>query len=219
MPIQHDYKSEVDQQHPGSILAQKFMQPAGLTQNGLARALGIPAQRIGDIVLGRRGISVDTAVRLAEYFGNNPRYWLDLQQEYDLAGTNQVAIRRQVRPPENLPGLAQRRIEEWILREHVIIAERLQKDHDRVIAKARENIERWGWLRDFPDHKKRPGFMVEWLSLLDGPLEALHEVLIGTDERSVLLRSSSPFAGIVSYRERWQLRKNRPRGSHEIKSA
>ncbi len=219
MSIQHHHNFKVDPQHPGSILAQKFMQPAGLTQNGLARALGIPAQRIGDIVLGRRGITVDTAVRLAEYFGNDPRYWLDLQREYDLAGTNQVAIRRQVRPPENLPGRAQRRIEEWILREHAIVAERLRKDPDRVIAKARENIERWGWLRDFPDPKKRPGFMVEWLSLLDGPLEALQAVLTGTDERSVLLRSSSPFAGIVSYRERWQLRKSQHRGSHEVESA
>lgn len=104
MSIQRHPKFDVDPQHPGSVLAQKFMQPARLTQNGLARTLGIPAQRIGDIVLGRRGITVDTAVRLAEYFGNDPRYWLDLQREYDLAGTDQVAIRRQVRPPENLPG-------------------------------------------------------------------------------------------------------------------
>lgn len=64
-----------------------------------------------------------------------------------------------------------------------------------------------------------PGFMVEWLSLLDGPLEALQAVLTGTDERSVTLRSSSPFAGIVSYWERWQLRKSRPKVSHEIESA
>ena len=219
MPIRHHHKSVVDPKHPGSILAQTFMQPAGLTQNGLARALGIPAQRIGDIVLGRRGITVDTAVRLAEYFGNDPRYWLDLQREHDLAGTNQSAIRRQVRPPENLPGRAQRQIEGWILREHAIVAERLQKDPDRVIAKARENIERWGWLRDFPDPKKRPGFMAEWLSLLDGPPEVLQAVLTGTDERSVMLRSSSPFAGIVSYRERWQLRKSQTRGSHEVESA
>jgi addiction module HigA family antidote len=219
MSISDHHKVKVDPPHPGSILAHKFMQPAGLTQNGLARALGIPAQRIGDIVLGRRGITVDTAVRLAEYFGNDPRYWLDLQREYDLAGANQVAIRRQVRPPENLPGRAQRRIEEWILREHAIVAERLQKDPDRVIAKARENIERWGWLRDFPDPKKRPGFMAEWFTLLDGPLEALQAVLAGADERSVMLRSSSPFAGIVSYRERWQLRKSRPKESHEVESA
>jgi hypothetical protein len=95
----------------------------------------------------------------------------------------------------------------------------LQKDPDRVIAKARANIERWGWLRDFPDPKQRPGFMVEWIALLDGPLEALQAVLTGTDERSVMLRASSPFAGIVSYRERWQLRKSRHGESHEIESA
>lgn len=219
MSVQRRHEFNAEPQPPGSILAQKFMQPAGLTQNGLARALGIPAQRIGDIVLGRRGITLDTAVRLAAYFGNDPRYWLDLQREYDLARTDQAAIRRQVRLPDNLPGRAQRRIEGWILREHAIIADRLRREPDRVIGKARENIARWGWLRDFPDPNKRPGFMTEWLALLDGPPEALQAVLTGTDERSVTLRSSSPFAGIVSYRERWQLRKSRPEGSHEVESA
>ena len=193
--------------HPGSILEQDFMRPAGLTQNGLARALGIPAQRIGDIVLGRRGISPDTAVRLAEYFANDPRYWLGLQMEYDLARIDQECIGREVRHPENLPGRAQRLIDAWVLREHQLIAERLRHNPTEVIAKANENIERWGWRRDFPDPARRPDFMTEWLALLEGPLDMLLAVLTGSDERMITLRSSSPFAGVVSFRERWRLRK------------
>jgi antitoxin HigA-1 len=193
--------------HPGSRLERDFMRPAGLTQNGLARALGIPAQRIGDIVLGRRGISPDTAVRLAEYFANDPRYWLGLQMEYDLARLDQETIGREVRHPENLPGRAQRLIEAWVLREHQLIAERLRDNPTEVIARAYLNIERWGWCRDFPDPAHRPAFMNEWLALLEGPLDRLLAVLTGADEWMITLRSSSPFAGVVSFRERWRLRK------------
>lgn len=209
MPVKSRPSPDPDPVHPGIVLERSFMRPAGLTQNGLARALGIPAQRIGEIVLGRRGITVDTAARLAEYFGNDPRYWLGLQMEFDLDQADLAAIRRQVRPPENLPGRAQRQIEGWILREHEIVATLLREDPARVIGKGKENIERWGWLREFPDPEQRPEFMNEWLSLLGGPPEALLAVLTGTDERAVALRSSSPFAGLVPFRERWRLRKTR----------
>jgi addiction module HigA family antidote len=194
--------------HPGSILDQNFMRPAGLSQNGLARALGIPPQRVGDIVLGRRGISVDTAVRLAAYFANDPRYWLDLQREYELARVNQDAVRRDVRIPENVAGRAQRLIDDWVLREHRIVAERLHDHPAEVLTKAKQNILRWGWETEFPDAAHRPGFMTEWLTLLDGPLDSLAAILTGTDERSVALRSSSPFAGVVTFKERWHIRKN-----------
>ena len=193
--------------HPGSILEQDFMRPAGLTQNGLARALGIPAQRVGDIVLGRRGISPDTAVRLAGYFANDPRFWFGLQMEYDLARIDRERIVREVRCPVNQPGRAQRLIDAQVLREHRLVAERLRDNPAAVIAKALENIERWGWRRDFPDPARRPGFMTEWLALLEGPRDLLLMALTGTDERMVTLRSSSPFAGVVSFRERWRLRK------------
>jgi addiction module HigA family antidote len=193
--------------HPGAILEQEFMRPAGLTQNRLARALGIPAQRVGDIVLGRRGISPDTAVRLARYFANDPRFWFGLQMEYDLARVDLEHIKREVRCPENQPGRAQRQIDDQVLREHQLVAERLRANPAAVIAKARENIERWGWLRDFPDPARRPGFMTEWLALLDGPLDLLLSALTGSGERMVTLRSSSPFAGVVSFRERWRLRR------------
>ena len=108
---------------------------------------------------------------------------------------------------DNAPGRAQRMIEGWILIEHRLIAERLHSNPTEVVAKARENIERWGWLRDFPDPSRRPDFMTAWLALLDGPQEMLLEVLTGSDERSVTLRSSSPFAGLVSAEERWRIRR------------
>lgn len=61
------------------------MQPAGMTKNALAVKLGVPASRIGDITLGRRGITGDTAIRLSRHFGTTEDYWLLLQNAYDLA--------------------------------------------------------------------------------------------------------------------------------------
>jgi addiction module HigA family antidote len=70
--------------HPGEILREEFMAPLDMSVHGLALALRVPATRIGDIVRGRRGISPDTALRLARYFGTSPDLWLGLQSEYDL---------------------------------------------------------------------------------------------------------------------------------------
>ena len=70
--------------HPGEVLQEEFLNPLGLSQNQLALALRVPARRINEIVLGRRRISVDTALRLAHFFGNSPQFWLGLQQRYDL---------------------------------------------------------------------------------------------------------------------------------------
>jgi addiction module HigA family antidote len=70
--------------HPGEILAADFMEPYGLSSNALARAVGVKPSRINDIVRGRRGISADTALRLARYFDMEPQTWLNLQDRYDL---------------------------------------------------------------------------------------------------------------------------------------
>ena len=70
--------------HPGEVLREDFLRPAGLTANALARALRVPAPRINDIVRERRGVSADTAMRLARYFGGDARSWLNLQAIYDL---------------------------------------------------------------------------------------------------------------------------------------
>src|SRR3954471_15562921 len=70
--------------HPGEVLLEEFLKPLGLSQNGLARELGVPPRRINEIVLGKRGLTADTALRLAHYFGNSARFWMGLQTDFDL---------------------------------------------------------------------------------------------------------------------------------------
>jgi addiction module HigA family antidote len=70
--------------HPGEILREEFMKPRGLSQNGLARALKVPPRRINEIVLEKRGVTADTALRLARYFGTSAEMWTGLQADYDL---------------------------------------------------------------------------------------------------------------------------------------
>jgi len=75
---------KLDPVHPGEILLKEFIEPMGLSQNRLALALGVPARRINEIVLGKRGITADTALRLARYFKMSPQFWLGLQMDYEL---------------------------------------------------------------------------------------------------------------------------------------
>lgn len=75
---------ELNPVHPGEVLQEEFIKPLGLSQNRLALAIGVPARRVNEIVLGRRGITADTALRLAHFFGNSPQFWLGLQADYDL---------------------------------------------------------------------------------------------------------------------------------------
>src|SRR5271165_3904905 len=70
--------------HPGEILREEFMLPRGLSQNGPARVLNVPPRRINEIVLEKRGITADTALRLAWYFGTSAEIWTGLQADYDL---------------------------------------------------------------------------------------------------------------------------------------
>ncbi len=70
--------------HPGEILREEFLLPAGMTANALARALRVNAPRINDIVRERRGITPDTALRLAAFLQTSPEFWLNLQTAYDL---------------------------------------------------------------------------------------------------------------------------------------
>lgn len=70
--------------HPGEILEKDFLKPLGLTQYRLSKGLGVPPRRINEIVHGKRGITADTALRLARFWGNTPRFWLNLQTGYDL---------------------------------------------------------------------------------------------------------------------------------------
>jgi addiction module HigA family antidote len=70
--------------HPGEVLAEDFIAPSGLTANQLALSLRIPANRITAIIAGKRGITADTALRLARYFGTSAEVWMGLQADYDL---------------------------------------------------------------------------------------------------------------------------------------
>ncbi len=79
-----DMKKKLPNIHPGEILLEEFLLPMNISQNALARAAGVPPRRINEIVLGKRGVSADTAVRLAKTLGTSERFWLGLQADYDL---------------------------------------------------------------------------------------------------------------------------------------
>ncbi len=71
--------------HPGEILLEEFMTPLALSSRQIADAIGVPSNRVSDIVRERRGITADTAIRLGRYFGTDPRFWLNLQAAHDLS--------------------------------------------------------------------------------------------------------------------------------------
>ena len=89
--------------HPGEVLIEDFLKPMGLSQNALARAIKVPPRRINEIVLGKRGITADTALRLGRYFGMSAGFWMNAQADYDMETTKdrlgarlfkEVAIRK-----------------------------------------------------------------------------------------------------------------------------
>jgi addiction module HigA family antidote len=77
-------KNKIPPIHPGEILNEEFLKPLGLSQNRLAIEIRVPARRINEIVLRKRRISPDTALRLAKFFSMSPQFWLGLQMDYDL---------------------------------------------------------------------------------------------------------------------------------------
>lgn len=84
--------------HPGEVLSEEFLKPLGLTQVALAEHLGVPVQRINELVRGKRGVTPETAWLLAGAFGTTPDFWINLQTTHDLAVT---------RPTRGVPQLAQ----------------------------------------------------------------------------------------------------------------
>jgi addiction module HigA family antidote len=87
--------------HPGEVLQQEFIEPMGMTQNKLAMELHVPARRINEIVLGKRSITADTALRLSRYFKNSAQFWLGLQMDFDLDIAEDKIddkIRREIQP-------------------------------------------------------------------------------------------------------------------------
>jgi addiction module HigA family antidote len=87
--------------HPGEVLLEEFLKPFGLSQNRLARDLKVPPRRINEVVLGKRSVTPDTALRLSRYFGTSARFWLGLQLDFDLEEANRTLseiIRREIQP-------------------------------------------------------------------------------------------------------------------------
>jgi antitoxin HigA-1 len=87
--------------HPGEILLEEFLKPMAMSMNRLATHLQVPANRITQIVEGRRSITGETALRLARYFGTSAEFWLGMQKDYDLQVARdefEAAVQRQVRP-------------------------------------------------------------------------------------------------------------------------
>lgn len=70
--------------HPGEVLLEEFLKPFGISQYRLAKDINVPARRVNEIVLGKRAITADTALRLSRYFGLSERFWINLQTRYDL---------------------------------------------------------------------------------------------------------------------------------------
>jgi antitoxin HigA-1 len=80
--------------HPGEILRDEFLTPMGISVYELAKALNVPRSRTNDIVLGRRAITADTAIRLGRYFGVSPEFWINLQAHYDLDVANRTVKKK-----------------------------------------------------------------------------------------------------------------------------
>src|SRR5437588_4170694 len=89
--------------HPGEILLEEFLKPLGMSMNKLAEALHVPANRISQIVDGRRSITGETALRLGRYFGTSAEFWLGMQKDYDLGLARdefEAEVERQIQPRE-----------------------------------------------------------------------------------------------------------------------
>ena len=87
--------------HPGEILAEDILSELGMNANQVGEALGVPANRISEILRGRRGITADTALRLGRWLGSSPRFWMNLQRSYDLEVAEREvgdAISKRVQP-------------------------------------------------------------------------------------------------------------------------
>ena len=76
--------------HPGEILLEEFLKPMGITQYRLAKEIGVPQRRVGEIVAGARGITADTGLRLARFFGTSEGFWIGLQVDYEAATAKDV---------------------------------------------------------------------------------------------------------------------------------
>lgn len=97
--------------HPGEVLFEEFLKPMNISQNRLALNIGVPARRINEVVLGKRSISADSALRLARFFGTSAEFWLGLQAQYDLDITAETLgdrLDKEVRTHANVGGVREK---------------------------------------------------------------------------------------------------------------
>lgn len=99
-------KRKLDPVHPGEVLQEEFLVPMGLSQNKLAINISVPARRINEIVLKKRRVTADTALRLARFFGTSPQFWLGLQSQYDLDVESDRLADRLVKEVREYSGVA-----------------------------------------------------------------------------------------------------------------
>jgi len=186
-------------EHPGTVLLKEFMQPRGISQHGLARALRIAPQRVNEIVNGQRKISTDTAIRLGLYFGNGASFWLGIQSEFEIEQAEKSGlfdeIAKEVHGKASSVQTSQQRIEDKTLEYHQEVARRVEKDPQGAIKYARNNMERWGW-QDV-NSASVPPYVKKWKSLIEGPIDELLRMLVSKSEKATLLRISSPFKGLL----------------------
>jgi len=111
MSIAHRQEERNTPIHPGEFLREDFMKPLGLSANALAMELRVPVTRISEIVRERRGVTADTALRLARYFNMTPQYWMRLQMDYDLetaSDSAEAATHQEIRPrPQSTEKIAE----------------------------------------------------------------------------------------------------------------
>jgi addiction module HigA family antidote len=84
--------------HPGEILREEYLVPLGLSARALAKLLGVPANRLTEIMRGTRDVTADTAIRLGRYFGTDPRFWMNLQAAYDLSKAEKTHSYKKIVP-------------------------------------------------------------------------------------------------------------------------
>ncbi len=87
--------------HPGEVLFEEFLKPLDISQNKLARAMGVPPRRINEIVHGKRAVTADTAIRLARALGTSEQFWMGLQADYDLEEARK-AVQSELKKVENI---------------------------------------------------------------------------------------------------------------------
>lgn len=92
--------------HPGEILLEEFLKPMGITQYRLAKEIGVPQRRIGEIVAGKRAVTMDTGLRLSRFFGMSEEFWIGLQMDYDAAKAKDALSRTlaKIRPWDQAMG-------------------------------------------------------------------------------------------------------------------